>query len=69
MANNWIIKPKGPHQLDVTVPDEITIEEELEELDPLQLLRVLSQWVELQKKNAATDTGKGWCIGGCGAQL
>jgi hypothetical protein len=68
MASNWIIKPKGPHQLDVTVPDEITVEEELEELDPHQLLRALSQWMELQEKRSATGAGRAWCLGGCGVQ-
>lgn len=49
MADKWIIKPTGPNQLDVTVPDSFAVEEELASVTPQQLLRALAEWLELQE--------------------
>ena len=49
MADKWIIKPTGANQLDVTLPDRITVDEEVASIAPQSLLRALAEWVALQE--------------------
>lgn len=61
MADKWIIKPTGPNQLDVTVPDSFAVEEELASVTPQQLLRALAEWLELQEAGGKVGDAK-FCI-------
>lgn len=65
MTDKWIIKPAGDKKLEVTVPDDITIEQ-LDEIKLEQLQEAIARWLEKEAKNRV---GEDWCIGGCGVQV
>ncbi len=65
MTDKWVIKPAGGKKLEVTVPDDITIEQ-LDEIKLEQLQEAIARWLE---KEAQNRVGEDWCIGGCGVQV
>lgn len=65
MTNKWIIKPAGGKKLEITVPDDVVIEQ-LNEIELEQLQQAIARWLE---KEAQSKAGQDWCVGGCGVQV
>lgn len=67
MSDQWIIKPTGKHTIEITVPDQVTIED-VPQLKLEQLQRAIAEWQEKSSKGMKTWAADAWCIGGCGIQ-